>query len=224
MNISEEDKIRKKASKYIFVRDIYKNWCIEGINAVIDSQDKLIDHLREITEGYPIITVGSSAGGYMAILFGIMLHAEEVIALSPQVSLYEYNNYHPINYFDQYVNDSHKSKYFDLTEMIRSFKGNIFFFYANQCSEDIAQYRKIEEVGNVYVFSIHGENHGAALYGIGIISTLVSSTDRLKKLAQKYDRKNIHPDWYLIGVSGLRNGIPAVCKEWVKRIIRRIKC
>lgn len=221
MNISKNEKVRKKASKFIFVRDIYKNWCIEGVNTVIDSQDKLANYLRKITKGYSIITVGSSAGGYMALLFGTMLRAEEIIAFSPQISLYEYNKYHKINFFKQYINDSKKSKYFDLTEMISSFKGDIFFYYANGCNEDVAQYKKIDKLKNIYVFSIQGKKHGAALYGIAIINTLISSPNQLKKLAKKYNRKSISADRYLLNISGFRYGLPAVCKEWIKRRIWR---
>ena len=32
VNIGSEKRIQEKAAKYIFVRDIYKNFCIEGIN------------------------------------------------------------------------------------------------------------------------------------------------------------------------------------------------
>lgn len=198
MNISKNEKVRKKASKFIFVRDIYKNWCIEGVNTVIDSQDKLANYLRKITKGYSIITVGSSAGGYMALLFGTMLRAEEIIAFSPQISLYEYNKYHKINFFKQYINDSKKSKY-----------------------EDVAQYKKIDKLKNIYVFSIQGKKHGAALYGIAIINTLISSPNQLKKLAKKYNRKSISADRYLLNISGFRYGLPAVCKEWIKRRIWR---
>lgn len=52
----------KKASKHIFVRDIFKQWYLAGINARIDTPEKLTAFLRNETEGFHVVTIGSSAG------------------------------------------------------------------------------------------------------------------------------------------------------------------
>lgn len=53
-----------RAQKHIFLRDIYKQWYASGINAEINSVDRLTEWLREQTNGYKsLIFSGSSGGG-----------------------------------------------------------------------------------------------------------------------------------------------------------------
>ena len=57
MNIGSEQKLQEKAAKQIFVRDIYKNFCIEGINAEFNSHYKVAEKLKMLTQGYKVVTV-----------------------------------------------------------------------------------------------------------------------------------------------------------------------
>ena len=50
-----------KASKHIFIRDIFKQWYLAGINQNINTPEKLIEFLKKETEGYKVVTIGSSA-------------------------------------------------------------------------------------------------------------------------------------------------------------------
>jgi hypothetical protein len=68
----------QKSSISIYVRDLYKQWYIKGINSKIDSIEKMVDFFKESTKNKKIITVGSSSGGYAATLFGILLNADYV--------------------------------------------------------------------------------------------------------------------------------------------------
>ena len=63
-----------RASKHIFIRDVFKQWYLAGINAKIDSPEKLAAFLKQETQDYTnVITLGSSAGGYAAILYGSLI-------------------------------------------------------------------------------------------------------------------------------------------------------
>ena len=42
----------KRASKHIFVRDVFKTWYITGINSKINNVPLLAELLRKETEGY----------------------------------------------------------------------------------------------------------------------------------------------------------------------------
>lgn len=77
----------KKAYKHIFVRDIFKQWYLMGINAKINTPKKLTEFLQKETEKYNIVTIGSSAGGYAAILYGSLLNAKYVLAFNPQFEI-----------------------------------------------------------------------------------------------------------------------------------------
>ena len=77
----------RKASKHIFVRDVFKQWYLTGINAKINTPEKLTEFLRKETKGYNIVTIGSSAGGYAAILHGSLLNAKYVLAFNSQFEI-----------------------------------------------------------------------------------------------------------------------------------------
>ena len=51
VNISKNEQLRAKASKFIFIRDIYKNWCLHGINSRCNSLHDLATLLTKYTEG-----------------------------------------------------------------------------------------------------------------------------------------------------------------------------
>lgn len=54
----------RRATKHIFLRDIYKQWYASGVNAKINTLDKLIEWLRnEIKDYKSLIISGSSSGG-----------------------------------------------------------------------------------------------------------------------------------------------------------------
>lgn len=63
-------KILPYVEKIILLRDVRKSYYVTGINEKINSIDLLINDMREETEGYDIFTVGSSAGGYLAMILG----------------------------------------------------------------------------------------------------------------------------------------------------------
>jgi hypothetical protein len=56
--------------KAIFLRDVKKQWYLEGINKNINSIEKLFDFLLDETQDLQVICVGSSTGGYAAKLMG----------------------------------------------------------------------------------------------------------------------------------------------------------
>lgn len=82
--------MKRRYSKIIFVRDIYKSWYVKGINATYNSIDKLALLLKELTEGYDeVACCGVSAGGYAASVCGILIGAARVISVSGYWNLTE---------------------------------------------------------------------------------------------------------------------------------------
>ncbi len=76
-----------KASKHIFIRDIFKQWYLAGVNKNINTPEKLIEFLKTETEGYKVVTIGSSAGGYAAILYGSFINTQYTLAFNPQFEI-----------------------------------------------------------------------------------------------------------------------------------------
>lgn len=127
----------KKASKHIFVRDVYKIWYQKGINAKINSIPKLTDFLRKETGGYDkIIMVGSSAGGYAASLFGSLLKADIILNFNGQ---WEINS----QLLEAHNTTLEKlqavcGQYYDLVPILQH-TSNIFYFVSERSNWDQAQ-------------------------------------------------------------------------------------
>lgn len=76
-----------KAYKHIFIRDIFKQWYLAGINKDINTPNKLIEFIKKETKEYKVITVGSSAGGYAAILYGSFINTTYSLVFNPQFEI-----------------------------------------------------------------------------------------------------------------------------------------
>ena len=88
-NIANSFKHHKNLGKIIYVRDVFKVFYLYGINNELDSIDKIINKLRELTVGYEITTVGISSGGYMAVIAAMALKAKRSFCFSGQFDISE---------------------------------------------------------------------------------------------------------------------------------------
>lgn len=133
---------RVKARKHIFVRDVFKQWYIEGINTIINSPEKMEEWLKTETLGYQVITVGSSAGGYAAVLYGSLLKAVRVIAFNAQFSLmsasHKASNTHDPLLFKSLHTD--RASYFQLKDFLQP-SVKYYYFLSVGCAEDNEQSR-----------------------------------------------------------------------------------
>ena len=151
-----------KAYKHIFVRDVFKQWYLTGINGQINSQEKLLDFLKRETDGFNVITIGSSAGGYASALFGLKLKAEKVICFNAQFSL------------DKLVEDSTETNSPLLYSMLKGEKsvgrGNIlktncsdtpvYYVYSDRSRWDVEQHEFTQGVNNVRCLEFRSAKHG----------------------------------------------------------------
>lgn len=74
----------KKHCKRVFLRDLKSCWYHQGIDDDIDSIPALRKYLEQEVHGYEVCTVGCSAGGTAALLFGHLLKAKVAVAFGPQ--------------------------------------------------------------------------------------------------------------------------------------------
>lgn len=52
-----------RADKHIFLRDVYKQWYGSGINATLNSIDKVAEWLKDEVKGYNSLIIMGSSGG-----------------------------------------------------------------------------------------------------------------------------------------------------------------
>ena len=178
----------KDAQKHIFVRDVFKQWYVKGINSQIDTQAKLLDFLRKETEGYDIITIGSSAGGYASALFGTLLHAKIALAFSPQITL------------ENMISDDKESKNPILRDFILNGKnGNkmtildtikrnqhLFMFYSILSKNDQLDI-ELADKAEINVVKFNGDVHGIPFKSFALPKVINMHIEELRLLT-----KSIH--------------------------------
>lgn len=158
-NIARSKSVLTKYGKIIFVRDMCKQWYINGINQKIDSVEKVIEFLRTETENMRVTTVGNSSGGYMATLVAQKLNAKMAYCISGQFDIADQINRQPV------VRKAAKEnyKYINIVRTITS--TTVIYLYPALCEWDKQQAGLVNN--NNFVISIPFSNskHGETCYG-----------------------------------------------------------
>ena len=126
--------------KHIFLRDIKKQWYLSGVNKELNTLPKLYEFLKKETAGYKIITIGSSAGGFAAVILGQLLVAERIYTFNGQFEILSLlkkstENIDPIIFR---YNNSNLLPYYNSLNFIKD-PSTIYYFQANKHPWDIEQ-------------------------------------------------------------------------------------
>jgi hypothetical protein len=176
----------QKAYKHIFIRDIFKQWYFAGINAKINSPEKLLNFLRQETEGYKVITLGSSAGGYAAVLYGSLMGADQVLAFNSRFehkSLLKRSN-EATNPLLFRLKNEPVSIYYDMHDLINK-KLDIYYFYSNKSVLDMEQYKHIKDLQEIHKISFSTAHHGVPFLKICLPKVINFEKKDLTRLAKK---------------------------------------
>lgn len=193
-NIAKSDLIRSQAGKIIFLRDVFKQWYVTGINSEINSIAKLFIFLREKTKGYEVITVGNSAGGYMATLFGALLSAKLVLNFSGQYVINPNELEDEYYYLKKYANDKFFSQFFDIRPFLKANSDvPIMYFFPFKSEEDMEQYALTKDIKNIFAFAFDNAEHGRSMCGRDMPCVIASEPDILQKLCMLFLGKIIDP-------------------------------
>jgi len=209
----------QKSNKHIFVRDICKQWYLSGINSNINSPHKLFEFLQRETMGYKVITMGSSAGGYAAILYGCLLKAEHVIAFNPQFELNSLlkNSCEDIDPLIFRLQNTPISKYYDLHDLINDSPTDIFYFYSNKSHWDIEQFDHVRDIKGIHHISFSTKHHGIPFLKVCLPKVINMDKSALLRLSQK----SHHPLFFSVKMVGLfkvfRGFIVQIYKAYKKR-------
>lgn len=191
-----------KAHKHIFLRDIFKQWYLKGINASIDSPEKLAAFLQQETKGYDhIITLGSSAGAYAAILYGSLIGAHTVFAFNPQ---FEINSL--LKRSSEAINPlvfrlkSSMSKWYDIVPFINP-KTEIYYFYSKNSPWDKEQHNHIISMQNLHQICFKSAHHGIPFIKKALPVILNANSEFLNGL----EKRMHNPIIFSIQMVGLYN-------------------
>jgi len=226
--------ILKSARKVIFIRDIKKQWYLDGINQHINSIEKVCELLRKESQGHEVICIGSSAGGYAATLIGCCIGATHVFNFSGQFSLLPYLrgelNRHLNQILANYEHDPARNTYFSLLPFLQRSNTKVFYFFPAQCDEDIEQFELVKSCPNIYAFAFKTTIHAQTCYLINLVDLFDLSLKELVTLHRRFAHQVIEPYLFSIQVSGYRKTFRFLlslqlkrCKTFLQTLLKRIK-
>lgn len=205
--VVKNSRIPNVAGRIIYVRDIYKCWYSKGINSKINTIDKVIVLLKELTNHYRVITVGSSAGGYMAVLSAIMLKAGYCLNFSGQ--------YH--------IAKELGNPYCDLTKFLGDYGGEIFYFVPAYYEEDRKEYLSVRDFACVKAFLFDGHKHASTMLTGNMCDIVDCSEDRLLFYFRKYEGKKIKKMEFLFYTVPVPKQVKILRTEIKGFIIRKLR-
>lgn len=209
----------KRASKHIFVRDVYKQWYASGLNKNISDIDSMFSFFQKECEGYDeIITVGSSAGGYASILFGTMLNANICLSFNAQWELFssverDGKIISPILYKLREVG----AKYMDIAKPEYD-KESVFYFVSTKSPWDIQQNIHASNMTHINRINFFSSHHGIPFLKCSLREILQYDKEYLIYLSGK----TYNPLLFSFNISGFRTSVSFLVKEiWTKKIKKR---
>lgn len=209
----KRNRIKKNVCKHIYIRDLYKNWYVEGINIEINTIQKVADWIVSITpKGAEFVFIGSSAGGYMSICLASILGGT-VFAGSPQIQLKVLDKY-PFLCIHQH--DRECNRWFDLKQVISESKckSRYYILYGAKNEEDHDQISKISDLPNVKVIEFDTDLHGVVFLPFNV-KDFYRKADVLERMSMK--NKMVSRITFSVKVSGLWRTLFECGKKIIKR-------
>lgn len=204
--------------KEMFFRDIHKSWYITGINEEVDSIDKLVKLIKlNLPENSVIVTIGNSAGGYMAALVGTIIGADWVLDFSGQNNLLLSNAHNP--YVQRFLQDTKRSKYFDLNRVWQEYtKPLIFYFWSGDNEYDIEQFYAVKDQKSFLSFSFKTKKHEQTMYNFNLPIVLNMQKEELLQLHARYSKRHkISRFVFSVSVCGLF----CTCENILNRLLNK---
>lgn len=187
--IAKNRKILKYYSLIIFVRDLNRCWYTKGINKNINSFDKVIKLIEDLTKNYEVTTVGNSAGGYMAILTGLKIKAKRIFNFSGQIELDK-------NQIQQAKSIAQKEPQSLFPYLKNNEIKNLFSFYPYKNEQDYIQIQYLKSC-NIPCFKFNENLHGRTVAGVCYPYLLTCSNAKLYKKMLSYENKIIDKSKFL---------------------------
>lgn len=202
------------AHKHIFIRDIQKQWYLTGVNGAINSPEKLLSFLQAETKDYQIITLGSSAGGFAAVLYGSLLKANLMLSFNGQFeirSLLKKSTelIDPILF--RFQESMHLLDFFEIKAFITE-PSNIFYFHSNGSNYDREQKSYINDV-KLNVIGFKTSHHGVPFLKCNLPFVLAKTNQQLRSLSNK----EYHPVWFSIKFLGIKATVKGLCIQIWRR-------
>ena len=215
-------KIPADAGKAIFLRDVQKQWYLEGINRNTDCIEKICNLIQAETSGHEVICVGSSAGGYIATLVGTLIGAARVFSFSGQFNLWpilkekDGSDLNPV--VSRNANNPAISVYYSVPEFLARSQTPVFYTYPTRSLQDTMQSGFVEKLMNVYSFKISSSKHDIALYKENLTAFLQKDPNHLFRIYEVTKGKTIHPIEMSLRIQGISQTLKIMMSKLRNRI------
>lgn len=200
------------------MRDVFKQWYLTCINGQINSSQKLLEFLKQETNGFKVITIGSSAGGYASVLFGPKLKAEKSICFNGQFCL------------ERLVNESSLTTSPLLFSILKKNNGGavnilndidsdtpIYYIYSDKSKWDVEQHGYAKGVQNVKCIEFNSSKHGIPFLKVALSKFINLEVEQLNKLTRKVQ----HPLLFTIKFVGIYKTISGLVSQAYKAYKKR---
>ncbi len=213
-------KPEKIPQKEIFIRDIWLSWYVKGINNKLNNIEKVLEWLRLETEGYRIVTVGNSSGGYMAALAAQYLDAKMAFSFCGQFSLENHKDHLVTNpLLIKYKTDIEHSKWFECYRYLE--KTPIVYFCPSGVDHDRIQAEFATKIPHCAMFHILSDIHGVTVYNFNIPKILSWDYEFAKSLSDKLSDKVIKPFDFSVKALGASKTVFLLLKTKLKKFNKK---
>jgi hypothetical protein len=147
----------------VFLRDPEQAWYHRGVEGVGPDIDSVAARLREVAaEMEAVFTIGNSAGGFGALLFGALLSCE-VHAFSPQTyidpDLREANDDTRWEKLVRRLGDDMEPRYANLRPVIAASEAKCHVYYPTQIRLDVVHAEHLGTLPQVTLHPIDSDDH-----------------------------------------------------------------
>ena len=209
----------------VFVRDVKKQWYLDGINSEINSIPKLVDFLKTLSEGMETVCVGNSAGGYAASLVGSLMDANRVLNFSGQFELNSFiesdadRGLNPVVLRHSHLSESREV--FNIRKIIENSRVPQLYMYPEGCPLDRRQAEVVEGLKNVHVIRLDSSDHGDGCYHSNFQSLYGMSSKQIKTLAAECGERPVSKLRFSMRVSGKVKTLDYLARRLCKAVFSR---
>lgn len=201
----------------IYIRDLWLSWYVKGINATINSYEKLIAFLKEMTKGYRVRCVGASSGGFIGNILAMELRAECCFCFAGQFSLRNHFDHLQVNPLLRRYLESSGDEYFEYYRRLGEAQTNIVYLFPAESKQDKEQYALIEKCENVITIKVNAARHGIALYPYGVRKYISYDLEQCRQLSGViHDKRQLS-----IRIGGLWNCVKYYTRKLIEKLFRR---
>lgn len=147
---------------FIFLKDFWQSWYQKGLLGIANDVESLADFIREIVpvESQELYCVGTSAGGFAAILFAELLNAKKSLSFGPQTNV-DLKTFLRFRAPESKWDEIKSSKYLDLRNIV-SGEVNHILYVSSKNEIDSEQAENLRLLPKVHVNFIDSESHNIA--------------------------------------------------------------